>query len=214
MKPFPQLPSEVVHVLGPAASSKLLDYLFEIHSLLQEETASMAEGRFEKRLTQEVSGLKSDFAELRADMSEFRMEVKTELAEIRTEIADLRGETRSAISDLRAEMRVSDHDLRAEMQGGFGDLRAEMHGSLGELRAEMHGSLGELRAETQSGLSELRGEMLVMFAGVQKEFVRVHEKIADLHGSITSQTKWILTGLALAVTLYPVINRLMSRLLP
>lgn len=203
MKPFPQLPSEVVHVLGPAASSKLLDYLFEIHSLLQEETASMAEGRFEKRLTQEVSGLKSDFAELRADMSEFRMEVKTELAEIRTEIADLRGETRSAISDLRAEMRVSDHELRAEMQGGFGDLRAEMHGSL-----------GELRAETQSGLSELRGEMLVMFAGVQKEFVRVHEKIADLHGSITSQTKWILTGLALAVTLYPVINRLMSRLLP
>lgn len=203
MKPFPQLPSEVVHVLGPAASSKLLDYLFEIHSLLQEETASMAEGRFEKRLTQEVSGLKSDFAELRADMSEFRMEVKTELAEIRTEIADLRGETRSAISDLRAEMRVSDHELRAEMQGGFGDLRTEMHGSL-----------GELRAETQSGLSELRGEMLVMFAGVQKEFVRVHEKIADLHGSITSQTKWILTGLALAVTLYPVINRLMSRLLP
>ena len=203
MKPFPQLPSEVVHVLGPAASSKLLDYLFEIHSLLQEETASMAEERFEKRLTQEVSGLKSDFAELRADMSEFRMEVKTELAEIRTEIADLRGETRSAISDLRAEMRVSDHELRAEMQGGFGDLRAEMHGSL-----------GELRAETQSGLSELRGEMLVMFAGVQKEFVRVHEKIADLHGSITSQTKWILTGLALAVTLYPVINRLMSRLLP
>ena len=192
MKPFPQLPSEVVHVLGPAASSKLLDYLFEIHSLLQEETASMAEGRFEKRLTQEVSGLKSDFAELRADMSEFRMEVKTELAEIRTEIADLRGETRSAISDLRAEMRVSDHDLRAEMQGGF----------------------GELWAETQSGLSELRAEMLVMFAGVQKEFVRVHEKIADLHGSITSQTKWILTGLALAVTLYPVINRLMLRLLP
>lgn len=123
MKPFPQLPSEVVQVLGPAASSKLLDYLFEIHSIKQEETASMAEGRFEKRLTQEVSGLKSNFAELRADM-------------------------------------------------------------------------------------------LVMFAGVQKEFVRVHEKISDLHGSITSQTKWILTELALAVTLYPVTNRLMLRLLP
>lgn len=181
MKPFPQLPSEVVHVLGPAASSKLLDYLFEIHSLLQEETASMAEGRFEKRLTQEVSGLKSEFAELRADMSEFRMEVKTELAEIRTEIADLKGETRSAIS---------------------------------ELRSEMQGAISELRSEMRVSDRDLRAEMLVMFAGVQKEFARVHEKISDLHGSITSQTKWILTGLALAVTLYPVINRLILRLLP
>lgn len=55
-------------------------------------------------------------------------------------------------------------------------------------------------------IAELRAEMKADFADVQKQ-------ISGLHKDITSQTKWILAGLATAVTMYPILARLVDRLI-
>jgi len=68
-------------------------------------------------------------------------------------------------------------------------------------------------------IAELRAEMKADFADVQKQISGLHKdisglhaRIAGLHNDITTQTRWILAGLIGAATLYPLITRLISRI--
>ncbi len=165
MKKLPELPQEITLAIGTSASHKLIDYLDQILSHQKQDIIAVSVDKFENKLTQEVSGLKLDFAELRADNAEFQSRMTSEFGQLRTEFAELRGETRAGISELRAEMKAD-------------------------------------------------------FAGVQKEFAEVHkqisglhEKISDVHRQISVQTKWLVASLLLAVALYPVITKLVSRLM-
>ncbi|KAB2930058.1 MAG: hypothetical protein F9K24_17870 [Leptonema illini] len=89
------------------------------------------------------------------------------------------------------------------MRSDFSDLRTHV----ADFRAETKTEIAELRGEMRTGIAELQSEMLRGFVNVQREFAGVHKEIS-------SQTKWILTGLALAVTLYPIVNRLLLGILP
>lgn len=61
-------------------------------------------------------------------------------------------------------------------------------------------------------IAELRSEMKNDLSNVHKEISGLHARIAGLHNDITSQTRWILAGLIGAATLYPLILRLISRI--
>ena len=103
-------------------------------------------------------------------------------------------------------IRLEVAELRSEMRTEI----AEVHMEIAELRAETRTAIAEVHAEiarTHTHIAELRSEMKADFASVQKD-------IAGLHGQISIQTRWILAGLAVAVTLYPIITKLVSRLLP
>ncbi len=60
----------------------------------------------------------------------------------------------------------------------------------------------------------LRVELAEHKADMKADIANLHKEISGIYRQISSQTKWMLTGLAMAVVLYPIITRLVARLLP
>jgi len=52
------------------------------------------------------------------------------------------------------------------------------------------------------------------FGEIQKQFGEVQKQITGVHGAIAAQTRWLLILALGAITLYPLITRLIDRLLP
>jgi hypothetical protein len=113
--------------LGNEATVSLLE-LFDTarHEWVPEVTTAAIE-RFERRLGEEVTALRTEMAGLRAEMGALRTELRTEMGELRTE-------------------------LRTEM----GELRTEVHAAMGELRTELHAEMGELRSELRQEVAKVR----------------------------------------------------------
>jgi UDP-N-acetylmuramyl pentapeptide synthase len=170
---------------------------------LPEEVAAVfgdAAPKFVDFLVSTFSLQKEEVAHMSALTFENKLEKATGV--IRLEIAELRTDTQTAIAELRADTQTAIAELRTEMQASIGELRTEVQTSIAELRTETQSSIAEVRLE----VAELRAEMKADFADVQKQ-------ISGLHKDITSQTKWILAGLATAVTMYPILVRLVDRLI-
>jgi chromosome segregation ATPase len=87
--------------------------------------------------------------------SRLRSELKTEISGVRTEIADLRGELKTEIAELRGELKAEIAELRGEMRTEFAAVRREM----AELRGELKGEIAELRTELRTEIADLRGEL-------------------------------------------------------
>lgn len=100
-------------------------------------------------------------------------------------------------------IRLEIAELRSETRTDIAELRAETQTAIAGVRTE----IAELRGETRAGIAGLRAEM-------KADFASIHKEIAGLHGQISAQTRWMLVGLAAAVTLYPIITRLVARLIP
>lgn len=153
--------------------------------------------KFVDYLNSSVSLQKEDMLAMSA--TQFENRLVRETSSIRLEMAELRSETRTAIAEVHAEI--------AEVRTEIAELRAETQTAIAELRTEVRTEIAELRGETRAGIAGLRAEM-------KADFASVHKEIAGLHGQISAQTRWILAGLAAAVTLYPIITKLVSRLMP
>lgn len=115
----------------------------------------------------------------------FERTLEKETSSIRLEIAELRTDTQTAIAELRTDTQTAIADLRTETMTAIADLRTD----------------------TQTAITDLRSEIKADFSDMQKQ-------ISGIHKDISAQTKWILVGLAAAVTLYPIVTRLVSRLFP
>jgi hypothetical protein len=87
--------------------------------------------------------------------SRLRSELKTEISGVRTEIAELRGELKTEIAELRGEMRTEFAAVRREMA----ELRGELKGEIAELRGELKGEIALLRGELRTEMADLRGEL-------------------------------------------------------
>lgn len=85
---------------------------------------------------------------------------------------------------------------------------------IGAIRLEM----AEFREDIKTEMAEFKSEMYSEIAGVKAEIATVKSELksdfAAVHREISLQTKWILAGLMLAVTIYPIVSRLMVRLIP
>ena len=113
--------------LGLEATIGLLELLDAHHRERDEDVMVAVTDRFERRLTEEASGLRIQMAqlgaELRQEMAAMRADLREEMATMR---ADLREEMATMGADLRREMATMGADLRQEMATIGGDLRQEM----------------------------------------------------------------------------------------
>jgi hypothetical protein len=71
----------------------------------------------------------SEFA-MKSDVAELRADVKTDIADLRTEIAELRTELKLDIADLRTELRTEIACVKFEIT----ELRADVKDDIGELQ--------------------------------------------------------------------------------
>jgi gas vesicle protein len=126
----------------------------------------------------------------------FERTLEKETSSIRLEIAELRTDTQTAIAE-----------LRTDTQTAIAELRTDTQTAIAELRSETMTAIADLRTDTQTAIADLRSEMKADFSDMQKQ-------ISAIHKDISAQTKWILVGLAAAVTFYPIVTRLVSRLFP
>ncbi len=91
--------------IGHEATDALHTIMDESTRSTTEQIAKETEHRFEKRLTEEISGL--------------RAEMHRGFGDLRVEMAGLRGELRGIVADARS-------NLRSEMGDARSDLRAEI----------------------------------------------------------------------------------------
>ncbi|MBE7439625.1 MAG: hypothetical protein HS115_14310 [Spirochaetales bacterium] len=71
--------------------------------------------------------------------------------------------------------------------------------------------------EVQKQFGEVQkqfGEIQKQFGEIPKQFGEVQKQITGVHGAIAAQTRWLLILALGAITLYPLITRLIDRLLP
>ena len=117
------VPAALQGRLGDEASTALLQLLDRSHREAREDLLNACTERFERRLVQEVSGVRIEMAQLGADL---RHDMATMGANLRQEMAimraDLWQEMATMRADLRQEIAILGADLRQEMAAGRVDL--------------------------------------------------------------------------------------------
>ena len=138
------MPNIIQERLGSDVATALMDVM---NMAMEEERRiiqTLVEGRYERRLSEEISGIREYIAEMRA--------------EIREEMADMRAEFRERIAALESE-------LRQEIAALESKLRQEMTAQGAELRQEMAQMEAHLLAEMAKRHSELIRWMFIFWIG-------------------------------------------------
>lgn len=125
----------------------------------------------------------------------FENRLISEIGTVRLEVAELRTEVKTEIAALRAEVKTDIANIRAEIA----DFRYEVQNQIADMKNEI--------SDVRNKIAEVRTEIAESHAYLKTDIVNIHREIS-------SQTKWIMTGLGLAVTLYPIISRLLIRVIP
>lgn len=60
----------------------------------------------------------------------------------------------------------------------------------------------------------LRKEQQIEFKNIQNQFSEVHRQFSEVHKTISNQTKWILAAILGAAIVYPIIVKLIDKLIP
>jgi hypothetical protein len=126
-----QVPEALAERLGERGTDGLIRLLGSTGQQWTDSVLTMAGERYERRLTQEISGLKVEFSR---------------------DIGQLRAETAEQIGKLRAETAEQIGMLRAETTEQIGKLRAETTEQIGQLR----GDIGLFRADVTRELAASR----------------------------------------------------------
>ena len=129
-----RLPPELRERLGDEAALGLLELLESERAEWSERVPSVAADRFERRLAEQIAGVRVELSAVRADIVR---ELDEGLGSIRQELATVRVETRQELATARAE-------TRQELHAGLGSFRQDLHAGLGLLRQE----LANARVET------------------------------------------------------------------
>jgi hypothetical protein len=124
--------------LGPEATAALVDLFDVARREWTADVTTAAVERFERRLSDEVGGL--------------RAEIRSLDTNLRLEIAGVRQELKSDIAGLREEMREGDANLRLEIAG----LRQELKSDIAGLREEMGEGDASLRLAVRDADASLR----------------------------------------------------------
>ncbi len=99
------IPEALREKLGPEGARALAELLNEVSVQTRGDVIEIAASRFERRLAEEIGGLRAEFS---------------------SEIAALRAEFSSESAALRADMGSQIGSLRADMGSEIGSLRADM----------------------------------------------------------------------------------------
>jgi hypothetical protein len=134
--------------LGDEATVALVELLDRSHREARDELIVACTERFERRLVEEVAGVRVHIAQLGADL--------------RQEMAGMRG-------DLRQDMATMGADIRREMVTMGADIRQEMATMGADIRQEMATTGAELRHEMAALGTDVRREVVTMGADVRQE---------------------------------------------
>ena len=121
-----------------------------------------------------------------------------------------------AVVEERFARRVMEarDDLRSEMHAGFMDLQEQ----IGGVRAGLQEQIGGVRAGLQEQIGGVRAELQEQIGGVRaelhKEIGNVHREIGQVRKEITVQTRWLVTVMVAATVLIPVMQRVLTVLIP
>jgi hypothetical protein len=113
--------------LGRDATTGLLAWLETAHQEWQDHMTAAAIERFERRLTEELGGLRGEMRECEAQLREERRDMA----------AALREEGRANTAALREEMRSGASSLRVELKDEMGSLRVDVADAVGKTRVDM-----------------------------------------------------------------------------
>jgi hypothetical protein len=136
--------------LGPDATTGLLALLETARLEWKDEVTAVALERFERRLTEEASGLRSEIRELGGALR----------GEMREGEARLREEMRDLAAALREEGRVNTAALREEVRSGASGLRIELKQDISSLRVEVKDEMSKFRVDVADALSKARVDMM------------------------------------------------------
>jgi hypothetical protein len=113
--------------LGDDATAGLLELLDLSNDAMRESVIAACTERFERRLVEEVSGVRVQLAQvessLRQEMTQLRAELRQEMTELR---AELRQDMTQLGAELRQEMTQLGADLRLENAQSVAGLRQEI----------------------------------------------------------------------------------------
>jgi predicted nucleic acid-binding Zn-ribbon protein len=80
------------------------------------------------------------------DMDTSELATRTDLAELKTEVADFRSELKTEVADLRSELRTGIADLRSELRTEIAGVKGEIAGVKGEI-AGVKGEIAALKGD-------------------------------------------------------------------
>jgi hypothetical protein len=145
--------------LGPDATTGLLALLETAREEWKDDVTAAAVERFERRLTEEMSGVRAAMAHseagLRGEMHQLEMRLRGEMREGETRLCEemgktearLREEMRDLAAALREEGRVNTATLREEMRSGTSGLRIELKDEMSKLRVDGADTLRQARVD-------------------------------------------------------------------
>jgi hypothetical protein len=131
--------------LGPEATVGLLELLDLSHRAERDAVISACTERFERRLVEEVSGLRVQIAQVESS--------------IRQDMAQLGAALRKEMTEMVVGLRQETGETRAGLRQEMGEMRAGLRQEMGEMRAGLREEIcrlgSTLREEMASGRIEL-----------------------------------------------------------
>ena len=88
-----KVPRKLEEVLGPDGTDQFVDFLNVSFNSQKEDVIQLVADKFERKLVEEISTVKIDFANLRVELAN----VKVDIANVKTDIANAKTELKSDI---------------------------------------------------------------------------------------------------------------------
>ena len=122
-----RIPVALRERLGQEATLGLTELLDAEHVQGSDNVLNVAGDRFERHVTQQVSGLRTEVNQLRTDVNRQFVELRADFNQQLTEqVSGVRVDVGSQLSALRVEMHDSQAALRVEMHNNQASLRADL----------------------------------------------------------------------------------------
>lgn len=154
MKAVRPLPREFEKLLGEEGAEKFTVFLNDAFEDQKGDVIKAVSDSFHKHVTDEVS-------KVRLEVADLKVEVKADLAELRTDMADLRTELKTEMAELRAELKANMTDLQVRQKADT----SRLENKIAELRADMKTDIADVHksisAQTRWILAALLGGALL-----------------------------------------------------
>ncbi|MCE9501131.1 MAG: hypothetical protein K8R21_11645 [Leptospira sp.] len=201
-----KVPRDLEEALGPKATDGLIDLLNTSFNSQKEDIVQLFTDKFEKVVTQDSS----------------RLELKFEkrFNELDNKIIDFKGSFEMQISEMGKEVTKSLSKEITSMNKEISSVKEEissMNKDITQVKIEISGINKEILNAGRESLN-LSKEIASVRSELKSEFksdlAKVHESISKVHESIASQTKWLLVLGITVATMYPVMNRIVAKIIP
>ncbi len=153
------IPRVLRDTFGDDASEALVDLVNQLTEQSRQETIAFVEEKFERRLTEEFARLRSE------DLVYLDKRITEEIAGVKGEIAGLRSELLGEIASLRSELLGENANLRSELREENANLRSELREENANLRSELRGEIADLRTQMADYRADLIRWMFIFWVG-------------------------------------------------